>query len=255
MLDFQLSTFIFQIVNFFILLAALTWFLFRPLLRVMKKREDDIAARISDANDKAQKADQERQNLAEETRRARQRSDGLLSESRVEAARAREQVLEQARAEASQLIKDARGRIGEQERAAEQRLQGRIVRTAVAMAGGLIRQAAGPAVHNALLQQLASNGGWLESGQLELLQQAASRGDTPVKVELAYPSTPEAERQIRETLAGQLGRDAGSLVMAFQEEPSLVAGTRILVGTVAVDLSLRRTLSELARDPLPGPEA
>jgi F-type H+-transporting ATPase subunit b len=254
MLDFQLSTFIFQIVNFFLLLAALTWFLFRPLLRVMKKREAEIAAQINGAIEKAQNADQERQNLAAEIQRARQRSDTLLSEARVEADHARVQVLEQARAEASQLFEDARRRIVEQERSAEQRLQGRIVQTTVGMAGGLIRQSAGPDIHNALLEAWESNGTGLGAGQLEMLQRAMNHGDPPIQVELAYPPTPEVERRIRATLAGQLGRDADSLVMSFKVEPSLIAGTRILVGTVALDLSLSRTLSELAQNPVSSPQ-
>jgi F0F1-type ATP synthase membrane subunit b/b' len=45
MFSFRLSTFIFQLINFFVLLAVLTWFFYRPLLRAMQRREEEVAAR------------------------------------------------------------------------------------------------------------------------------------------------------------------------------------------------------------------
>ena len=60
MLRFQLSTFIFQVVNFFILLAVLTRFFYRPLQQAMKRQEAKITARLHEAEERVQKADSER---------------------------------------------------------------------------------------------------------------------------------------------------------------------------------------------------
>lgn len=247
MLTFQLSTLIFQLLNFFILLGVLTWFFYRPLLRVMKQREDAIASRLRDAAEQARQASEERQRLAEELRRAQAEAETLLAKARAEAAHSREHILERARQEATQLLEEAKGRIQEQERAAQQRLESRLRQAAVAIAGGLIREAAGPLVHQALLQKLLAGKIGEDRSQAELLRQALPNAHHSVTVELASPPSSDLEEHLQRALAKTLGEEAKALNLTFRVEPSLIAGVRIVVGTVAVDLSLRRILEELSR--------
>jgi F-type H+-transporting ATPase subunit b len=246
MLDFRLSTFIFQIINFFLLLAALTWFLYRPLRRVMKEREADIAAKLHDADERAKKADMERQQLTVELQHAKTEAEQLLAGARSEAAAIRERLVEQARGEATQILEGAKQRIQEQELAAQERLQAQIGGTAVAVAGNLVQQAVGPRFHAELVQQFV-NGTHLETHHVALLQQALSQTDGRLAVEVAYPPSDEQQEQITTALADTLSRDKETLKPDFRIEPALVAGLRILVGTVAVDLSLRRTLDTLSK--------
>jgi F-type H+-transporting ATPase subunit b len=244
MLDFELSTFIFQMINFVILLAALSWFLFRPLLRVMKQRQSEIEARIRDADDKARQADEERQQLAAALEQARTQASDILTQARTEANHAREQLLEQARHEIAELTQEARERIQEQERATQQRLQARLSETAVSLAGNLIREAAGPALHRSLVEQLIVDEAGLGAEETDLLKQALARNHQEVVVEVAYPSGEDLEGRISESLSRMLGI-AAPLNVSLRVEPSLIAGARIMIGTVAVDLSLSRTLKEL----------
>jgi len=247
MLDLELTTFIFQIVNFFILLACLTWFLYRPLLKIMKKREADIATKLHDADERSQKADEERRQLAQELQKARAQAEQLLTEARAEASARREQLLRQARTEVAELIADAKRQIQTQEAAAQRVLQSRIGRTAVTMAGELLRQAMGPTLHAELLQRLVSNGAGLEADHADLLLQAYDKTDGRITVELAYPPSEAQQEQLRTALAHTLGRANTDLRIDFRVEPSLLTGLRILVGTVAVDFSLSRTLEELSQ--------
>jgi F-type H+-transporting ATPase subunit b len=255
MLDLELTTFIFQIVNFFILLACLTWFLYRPLLRVMKKREADIAAKLHDADERARKADDERRQLAQELQNARAQAEQLLTEARAEASERREQLLRQARTDVADMIEGAKQQIQQQEAAAQRVLQTRIGKTAVTVAGELVRQAIGPTLHAALLQMLVGNSSGLEAEHADLLLQAYGKADGKITVELAYPPSDAQQEQLRTALAHTLGRDNAALQLDFRVEPALVTGLRILVGTVAVDLSLSRTLEELSQKIHPDGEA
>lgn len=247
MLDIELSTLFFQIVNFFILLAGLSWFLYRPLLRVMNKRETDIAAKLSDADERARKADDERRQLAEALQKARAKAEQLLTDARAEAAVRREQLLRQAHREVAELIEGAKRQVQQQQDAAERILQTRIGQTAVTVAGELIRQAVGPTLHEALLQRLLGNGSGLEAEHADLLGQAYGKTDGKITVELAYPPSAAQQELLRTALAQTLGRDYSTLQLDFRVEAALVSGLRILVGTVAVDFSLSRTLEELSR--------
>jgi F-type H+-transporting ATPase subunit b len=244
MLDFELSTFIFQMINFVILLAALNWFLFRPLLRVMKQRQNDIEARLQDADEKARKADEDRRQLAEALEQARTQASEIVVQARAEANHAREQIIEQARHEVAELTQEARNRIQEQERATQQRLQTILNETAVNLAGNLIREAAGPSMHQSLVERLIEDEAGLGAEETDLLKQALNRNHQEVVVEVAYLAGEELQTRISEGLSRTLGATV-PLNVQLRVEPSLIAGVRIMIGTVAVDLSLSRTLDEL----------
>src|SRR5574341_2150914 len=154
MLRFQLSTFIFQLLNFFILLAVLTRFFYRPLLGLMKRQEEEIASRLREAEERTQKADAERERLAEASRQLHVEAEALLVKAKAEASQTREQLLTRARQEADHYLEEAKQRMREQERVTQQRLETDLRRTAVAIAADLMHEAAGPLLHQALMEQL-----------------------------------------------------------------------------------------------------
>jgi F-type H+-transporting ATPase subunit b len=248
MLTFQWSTLIFQLLNFFILLGVLTWFFYRPLLRVMQQREDMIASRLRDAAEQARQVSEERQRLAEESRRIHTDAEALLAKARVAASQSRDHILERTREEVVRLMEDAKQRIQEQERLAEHHLESRLRHAVVIVAGGLIREAAGSLVHQALLQRLIEEQVGDDRQEVDLLRQALATTGYSVTVELAYPPSPDLEQHIQGALGKALGKEPLALNLAFRVEPSLIAGVRMLVGTVAVDLSLRRMLEELSQE-------
>jgi len=246
MLTIQPSTLVFEILNFFILLLVLRHFLYRPLLHVMQQREDEIRARVRDADERTREADLERQRLAEQARQAlttqaAQRRDVLAS-----AAQERDALLAQAHAEATRLVDDALQRADQQERAARQTLTAEVGQTAVNLAGQLIVSAAGPAVHQAFLDRLLDDHQSLIPADRELLRRGLAEGRGQVTLELAYPATDDLDARVRRTLADVVA-PAPSLTLRTRVKPDLLAGARILAGTVALDLSLRGALEALAQ--------
>jgi F-type H+-transporting ATPase subunit b len=225
---------------------VLTWFLYRPLLRTMQQREDEIAACLRDADERERQAEAERQQLAAQSRHAQAEAEALLARAKTEGAQAAEQLRERARQEAAQLLDEARQRAREQERAARQRLEARLRQTVAATSGSLIREAAGPLVHQGLMQKLLTGDLGTEGEQADLLRQALSGANGHVIVQLAYPPTPGLQEQFQQALATTLGQEGNTLSVTFQTEPNLVAGVRMLVGTVAVDLSFKHILEELS---------
>jgi F-type H+-transporting ATPase subunit b len=247
MLRFQLSTFLFQVVNFFILLAVLTRFFYRPLQQAMKRQEEKITARLREAEERAQKADSERAQLVAATQHLQAEAETILTNAKVEAARLREQVIEKARQEADRYVEEAKQRVREMERTAQQRLEIDLRRTAVTMTETLIHAAAGPSLHDALIEQLLGQGVHLDGNQGELLRRAYAHANGSVTVEVAYPPTPGLEERFRQALATALGTDSAAVIIALRTEPSLVAGARLLIGTIVIDLSLHHTLTELSQ--------
>jgi F-type H+-transporting ATPase subunit b len=245
MLHVQLSTIVFQMANFFILLAVLTWFLYRPLQRTMKQREDEIAARLRDAEERAHRADAERAQLAADAERVRTEAEAVLAAARGEASQLRQRLLDEARREAARYADEARERLDAQERAVRQRLEDIVRQTAVTMAGTLITRTVGPAFHQGLIEQWLAQGLTVSDEQAELLRRAFARANGKVLIETAYPLPPDVTAQIRGALARSLGPSASVPEFAVREEASLRAGVQIVIENVVIDLSLNRVLAEL----------
>jgi F-type H+-transporting ATPase subunit b len=241
MLDIQLSTIIFQIINFLILLIILARFLYQPVVRTMRERQAAIAARLRDADQRVVEADSERERLSQAIEQANRRAEELLVRTRTEAAAERARLIETARNDAARYREEAQRAMQEQERETLSRLEARVRATAVTIAGSLVRQAAGPAVHQALLDRL-TDGAIHADGVVHRL---ADHLGGPVVVELAYAPDAELEDILR-TALGDRNDD-----IEFRVNADLLAGARIVVGQqTVVDLSLEHTLEDLQAEPV-----
>ena len=103
--------FIWTIVTFLVLLALLAKFAWRPLLAALDSRQESIRKSLDDA----QKAKQELERLnvesAQIVARARVEADGIISQSRSDGERLREEIRTKARAEADNIVKNAERQI------------------------------------------------------------------------------------------------------------------------------------------------
>jgi F-type H+-transporting ATPase subunit b len=251
-LHLQWSTVVFQLLNFVILLAVLARFLYRPLMQVMRRREEDVAKRLRDAEERAKRAEVERAQLAEASRAAQAEAEALLTSARAEAARVKEEELTRARQETERQLDQGRRRIADEERAARERLADDARRTAVKVAASLIAKVAGRPFHRALLDQVLETGLRFDGAQTEQFRRALEHAGRAVTVETAYPVPEEVQAQLHDAIAKALGPGPDLVRVSFDVTPSLMAGLRIMVGGGVVDLSLRHTLDDLERHPLAG---
>ncbi|HEY7248941.1 MAG TPA: F0F1 ATP synthase subunit B [Methylomirabilota bacterium] len=248
MLRLEWSTIVFQLVNFLILLAVLGRFLYRPLMDAVRRREQAIADRLGQADERAKQADAERSRLAEAARAAQAEAEALVARARVEATQLEEKAQTNARQETARLLDDAKRRISEEERAAQHRLSTAARDSAVRITARLIGRVAGRAFHDALLARLFDSPVDLDPAKVELLRRAWNHRGHEVIVESAYPLPAETAARLDEALVKALGPGGGGVHATIKVEPSLIAGLRIVVGVGVVDLSLSRLLDDLQQD-------
>lgn len=107
-MEFDWTTFAFQLVNVLILLAVLWRFLFRPVAGIIEDRQAAIARTLADAEAaRARAAEAETEARAEAERTAAARRD-LLDRARKDAEAQRSAILDRARDEAATLLSEAR---------------------------------------------------------------------------------------------------------------------------------------------------
>ncbi len=107
-MDIQLPQIIFQIINFSVVMGALTYLLYRPIQKIMDERVD----KIREGQEAAQAAIAEKENLAEFKakieREAERKAAAVVSEAVKKADKQRQAILEKAKAEAGVEIEKMR---------------------------------------------------------------------------------------------------------------------------------------------------
>ena len=74
-----------QIVNFLILVGLLKYFLYGRIIRAMDQREERIAARLAEAQQREQEAKEERQHYQARKEELEKQKGGILAQAREEA--------------------------------------------------------------------------------------------------------------------------------------------------------------------------
>jgi len=118
-LTLDLWTVILTIVSFFLLYFLLNTFLFKPIIKFMDDRKARIEGGLEEGKMARQAKEENRRQLEEELRRTGGEAKQVLADAKSVDEAGRAKVLESARNDATAALKDARGRIGEEKKAAE----------------------------------------------------------------------------------------------------------------------------------------
>jgi F-type H+-transporting ATPase subunit b len=132
--------FIWTIVTFLVLLALLTKFAWKPLLGALDRRHE----RIRDSLDEARRANEEtqklRQDAAEILRNAHAEAHAIVSSSRTDGERIREEIKQKARADAAAIVVAAERRIELEKARAREEVRAEAVDLSILIASKLLRR-------------------------------------------------------------------------------------------------------------------
>lgn len=129
-----------QIINFGILLAALTYFLYKPVLKVLRDREEQIAQGIKDAEAAAAaKADAEHEKQ-EVLKTAHQEASEVATRAKVAASEQSEEIVSAAQEKAARVLADAETAGVERKEAIKRESEAEVAKLAVLAAEKILRQ-------------------------------------------------------------------------------------------------------------------
>ncbi|HVT08453.1 MAG TPA: ATP synthase F0 subunit B [Polyangia bacterium] len=240
----HLATFVFQLVNFLVLVGVLRYWLYRPVQALIARRQQEVAAPLAAAAaDRAQatqlRADVERQRAALAADR-----DRLLLEASQEAAARREQVLADARRAAEDVLKEGREALVRETAAAESQLRAQAAELAVAIAARLLAGSGAADVTEHLLNDAVQA---IEAMDGAAHGAVAGAPGAPARVQVvtAVPVAPVR----RDAVVSRLHQALGEAVdVTFAEDPTLVAGAEIHLPTAVVRQTWRDQLALLRRE-------
>ena len=237
---FDWLTFGFEIVNFLVLVWLLHRLLYRPVLAMIQRRRDEIAASTQTAEALRAEAEQLKaeydrrlEDWAGERARARRELDEELERERQRRVQALEtELAERRQREAALREREA----AELHRTAE--------REALALAGRfaarLLAAGAGPELQARLVGLLVRELAGLPAARRAALRAALGAATGPLQVTCAHPLDDAQRAELAHALAALAGD--GTPAIAYREDPALLAGVRLQVGAWQLGANLQDEL-------------
>ena len=149
--------FIWTILTFLVLLALLTKYAWRPLLTALEARQDRIRQSLDEARAAAEEKERVQRESAEVIRRARLEADTIVSASRGDATRVRDEAKQKARTDAAAIIAAAERQVQLDALRAREELRQEAVNLSIVIASKLIRKNIRPEDNQKLIDDVISS--------------------------------------------------------------------------------------------------
>ena len=152
-MEFNLSEFIFVMINFIVLVAVLYKFGWGPVIRMIDSRQQTIDESLEKAEAARKEAEQMSVKLAEEIAAARKQAKDIVDEAQQSATAAKEEILAQARDSADSMLARAQAEIAREKTEAIAAIKGEVADMVVAVAGRLLDENMSDQQHRALVDK------------------------------------------------------------------------------------------------------
>lgn len=245
MLNLDLATIAFQVINFLVLAALLYRFLFRPVMRAMRERADERERLRREIAQKHQDATNLRADLEARLAHAEEEAATIIAEAHEQAQAEQAALLQETEAEVERILVEAHADAHRLRQQAAHDFHDDLLNAIMEISGQVIGRITPPEVHDALVQQL--NDRIWELGRSEMERVEAFRrslGDrTPTAhVTCARPLSPEQQGMLARTITAFADRRVN---IEMNTDPNVVAGMRVRIGDLMVDNSIAGQLDEL----------
>ncbi|MBK9121752.1 MAG: F0F1 ATP synthase subunit delta [Chloroflexi bacterium] len=245
MLEIDLATLAFQVLNFLALTALLYYVLFRPVMRRVEAHAKERAALVSQMQRERDDAAALRQDLEARTKRLDEDADRMMSEAlnRIHAERGR--LMAEAETEVERILAEAHLDARGIRRQMIDEFHDDLLDTILSVSGHVIRETAERDIHDQMLQALVDRVwklGQTEMQQVENLRRSLGQRTPVADVATAYPLTPEQTAQLTRTFSALADRDV-ELTVAV--EPDLLLGATVRLGDLVIDHSTAHKLHGL----------
>ena len=245
MLNLDVATIAFQIINFLALSALLYYFLFRPVMRNMKDRAAVKEQWTHELAQEREEAAKLRAELEARLVHAEEEAEAIIAKAQEQAETDRKALLQEAHAEAERLLVEAHTDAHRLRQQAVDDFHDDLLDAILEISGQAIGRTVPPEVHDALVQEL-SDSIW-ELGRDDMQRVETFRRSLGDRVPTAYvmtaqPLSPEQQGLLARTFTALADRHVN---LEVQTDPTLAAGLRVRIGDVVVGNSIAGQLAEL----------
>jgi F-type H+-transporting ATPase subunit b len=129
-----------QLINFGVLFVALTWLLYKPVMKTLDERAEKIRQGVEDAERAAEAAANADEAAQKVVKGANEEAEGIVATAREHASSEKARLLKEAEARAAQVALDAEARAKETAEQARRESEKEVARLAVLAAEKVLRE-------------------------------------------------------------------------------------------------------------------
>lgn len=233
-------TFVAQIVNFVVLVFFLNRFLYGPITRAMSQREESIATRLHQAEQKQDDATvklERYRHLSEELENQRKR---LLEQARADSETTRQALVADARAEVQSRRDDWMSSLQREQKSLIDLIRQRASQQVISVSNSVLSQLANAELEQRILTNFLGQLKRIPPDQVEDLKSKVARNNL-ARVITAFDVSASSRSQICRSLDQQLGLKQ----VDFVTLPELICGIELHVNGCKIGWSMREHLESL----------
>ncbi len=247
-MEFNLSTFVLEIINFLILIWILQRLFYKPLLEVIAKRKQFIDQSLADAKIMQQQAEEQRSHYENRQKLWEQEKQAALSALHQQIDVERREQMAQLNVDLEQERQKINVTIQRQQRELQQQAEKQALQNGAHFAGILLKQSASPELEARLFAMLLDNLKTLPEACTLCLQMMGTKKSVPIKITSAYPLTAELRLQLEQKLGLLIN---SPINFQYHQDAELIAGLRMDIGAWVLNANLQHELigfAEIAND-------
>jgi F-type H+-transporting ATPase subunit b len=245
MLNIDLPTVIFQIINFLIFFGVLYWLLFKPTMATMRKRAQDEERQNREMERERQAMAVQRAELQERLSRLEEEAASFVALAREQAEEERVALLEEAQKEVEQILAEAQADAYRVRSQAVEAFHQDLVDAILEVSGIVIRDTAPDSVHDTLVRQLSERIwelGRTNIERVEAFRSSLGEREPTAHVTTAKSMTFDQQGLIARTFTALADQHVN---MEVQIDAKLIAGMSVRIGDIIVDSSISGQMQEL----------
>jgi F-type H+-transporting ATPase subunit b len=228
-----------QIVNFAILAFLLQRFAYKPILNALDQRRERIEKGLEDARlaeEARANAESERQQILDQ---ARAEAQGIVAEANQRGEAQASQIVQDAQGQAQAIVDDARVEAQAERDRMLGEMRGQIAALSIAAANQLVGETLDEGRQMQLVAEFFSG---VKDGKVQVVEKADVPAGAKAVVTSALPLSEVDQQTYRSYLQAQLSADAA---IEFKTDPTILGGVVLRVGDMVVDDSVAGKMTAL----------
>lgn len=238
-MKFDPWTFLFQVVNFVVLLFILKRLLFKPIREIMEKRRKAISGALSEADSKKEEAEKLKEELRDELAGRQKLRREAEAGMRSEVDELRRQLIEAARNDAAKAVEKERAVFEIEKRKFEDDLRERAAEAVSLYAANILRDVSDEDLHGSIVRKFRGE----VKGIASDISGIARLGEAVMlKIITAYPLDGDEAAGLRKAFEADIEKD---ITFSFETDPALIAGIAVRADDKIYDFSLQGQIRSL----------
>jgi len=236
-MKFNIWTFLFQVINFVVLLFILKKLLYKPVKEIMEKRRGLIEKTIGDAERTKKEALELKEQQQQEVNRLKALQPQMIENVKKEAAEERKKLLIEAKEEAAKMIEKEKSLFEIEKKKSENALRDNTIEAVSVFASNLLKDISDEDLNKSVYRKVLR-----ELERISPNMKAIEDGSPSIDLVSAYPLEEEELMQLEKILEQHLLK---KMTINTNVDRSLIAGLKIKLNDRVYDFSLKGQIASL----------